>query len=157
MAAKLHSMRKAILADSRRLRQEPALYETQDFEPDKGERELLSLVFRLGLFIVALQTALIHWQHFSPFERESNLRAVLWGAKPTPRYWAVVALDLCAVALAALLVLSVWPQSPNDLPTARLARILPAWILVALLAARCITLSPRRSFAFQTIRWSRGE
>jgi four helix bundle protein len=37
LAAKLHSMRKAILADSRQLREEPALYETQDFEPDKGE------------------------------------------------------------------------------------------------------------------------
>jgi hypothetical protein len=37
------------------------------------------------ILICLLQTALIHYQHFTPFERESNLRAVLWGAKSTPR------------------------------------------------------------------------
>jgi four helix bundle protein len=37
LAAKLHSMRKAILSDSRQLREESAFYETQDFEPDEGE------------------------------------------------------------------------------------------------------------------------
>jgi len=87
------------------------------------------------LFIVALQIALIYWQHFSPFERESNLRAVLWGAKPAPRYWAVLALDVCTVLLVVLLVLSTWSQTPNDLPAARLLRTLPAWIVVSLLAA----------------------
>ena len=56
-------------------------------------------------FIAALQTALITWQHFSPFERESNLRAVLWGAKPAPRYWAVLALDVCTVLLVFVLAL----------------------------------------------------
>ena len=56
------------------------------------------------LYIVLLQTALIHWQHFSPFERESNLRAVLWGARPAPRYWAVLALDVCTSLLVFVLV-----------------------------------------------------
>jgi hypothetical protein len=37
MAAKLHSMRKAILADSRQLHEESALYMTQDFELDISE------------------------------------------------------------------------------------------------------------------------
>ncbi|MCX7839193.1 MAG: hypothetical protein N2559_07015, partial [Anaerolineae bacterium] len=50
-----------------------------------------SLVFGL---VVLLQTALIYFQHFTPFEREMNLRAVLWGARPAPRYWAVLALDV---------------------------------------------------------------
>jgi alpha-glucosidase (family GH31 glycosyl hydrolase) len=91
--------------------------------------------FVLGLFIAALQTALITWQHFSPFERESNLRAVLWGAKPAPRYWAVVALDVCTILLVFLLVLGVWPHSPGDSPVVRVARVLPAWIVTMLLAA----------------------
>ena len=89
----------------------------------------------LFLFIAALQTALITWQHFSPFERESNLRAVLWGAKPALRYWAVLALDVCVALLVFLLTLSVWPPSSGDSSSARLARVLPAWIVAALLAA----------------------
>ncbi len=89
----------------------------------------------LFLFIAALQTALITWQHFSPFERESNLRAVLWGAKPAPRYWAVLALDVCVALLVFLLTLSVWPPSSGDSSSARFARVLPAWIVTALLAA----------------------
>lgn len=89
----------------------------------------------LFLLTVLLQTALIAWQHFSPFERESNLRAVLWGGRPAPRYWAVVLLDVCTILLVALLVLGVWPQSPDDEPLARLARMLPAWVVASLLAA----------------------
>jgi alpha-glucosidase (family GH31 glycosyl hydrolase) len=89
----------------------------------------------LFLLTVLLQTALIAWQHFSPFERESNLRAVLWGARPAPRYWAVVLLDVCTILLVALLVLGAWPQAPDDEPLARLARMLPAWAAAALLAA----------------------
>jgi len=91
----------------------------------------------LFLFIVALQTALIYWQHFSPFEREINLRAVLWGAKPAPRYWAVLALDVCTSLLVFVLVLGLWPTWWGD-PSqaqARMTRTLPAWILIALLAA----------------------
>jgi len=102
----------------------------------------------LFLLTVLLQTALITWQHFSPFERESNLRAVLWGARPAPRYWAVVALDVCTVLLVALLVLGVWPQAPDDLPLDRLARMLPAWVLAALLAAVRITISTIPSSGF---------
>ncbi len=89
----------------------------------------------LFLLICLLQTALIYFHHFSPFERESNLRAVLWGAKPAPRYWAVVVLDLCTGLLLALLVLSLWPQMPGAAPLARLAGLLPAWLGVALLSA----------------------
>ena len=37
LAAKLHSMRKANLSDSRQLREELAFYKMQDFEPAKGE------------------------------------------------------------------------------------------------------------------------
>ncbi len=91
--------------------------------------------FFLFLLIVLFQSALIYYQHFSPFERESNLRAVLWGARPVPRYWAVLALDACTGLLTALLVLSVLPQAQNDAPLARLARTLPAWIVVSLMAA----------------------
>ncbi|MBI5303250.1 MAG: glycoside hydrolase family 31 protein [Chloroflexi bacterium] len=87
------------------------------------------------LIIVLLQTALIHYQHFTPFECESNLRAVLWGAKPGSRYWAVLALDMLTGLLVALLVLGVLPQAPNDEPVARVLRFIPAWILVSLLAA----------------------
>ena len=91
----------------------------------------------LFLFTAVLQTALITWQHFSPFERESNLRAVLWGANPAPRYWAVVALDVCTTLLVFLLVLSVWPQHMRyDLPPlTRIGRMLPIWVLLLLAAA----------------------
>jgi len=89
----------------------------------------------LLLYVILLQTALIYYHHFSPFERESNLRAVLWGARPAPRYWAVVALDACAGLLLLLLALGLWPQSPGDAPLARLVRTLPAGALAALLAA----------------------
>jgi alpha-glucosidase (family GH31 glycosyl hydrolase) len=89
----------------------------------------------LFLLICLLQTSLIYFHHFSPFERESNLRAVLWGAKPAPRYWAVVVLDLCTGLLLALLVLSLWPQVPGAAPLARLVCLLPAWLGVALLSA----------------------
>ena len=91
--------------------------------------------FTLFFLIVLLQTALIYFQHFSPFERESNLRAVLWGAKPGSRYWAVVALDVCVGLLVALLVLALVPMSPRDEPMARAIRFIPAWIVVSLLAA----------------------
>ncbi|MBM3134219.1 MAG: hypothetical protein FJZ89_02820, partial [Chloroflexi bacterium] len=87
------------------------------------------------LLICLLQTALIYFHHFSPFERESNLRAVLWGARPAPRYWAVVVLDLCTGLLLALLVLGRWPQVPGVAPLARLAWTMPAWVVAALLAA----------------------
>jgi len=87
------------------------------------------------LFIAFLQTTLIYFQNFSPFEREMNLRAVLWGAKPAPRYWAVLTLDVCTGLLLALLVLSVLPHADNDTPVARLARTMPVWIIVSLLAA----------------------
>jgi alpha-glucosidase (family GH31 glycosyl hydrolase) len=89
----------------------------------------------LLLLICLLQTALIYFHHFSPFERESNLRAVLWGAQPAPRYWAVVVLDLCTGLLLVLLVLGLWPQVPGVAPLARLACLLPAWLGVALLSA----------------------
>ncbi|MBU1880222.1 MAG: hypothetical protein KJ734_14845, partial [Chloroflexi bacterium] len=89
----------------------------------------------LFVLIAVLQTALIHYHHFSPFERESNLRAVLWGARPAPRYWAVVALDVCTGLLLTLLAIGLWPQTPGDAPLARLARTLPAGALTTLLAA----------------------
>jgi len=89
-------------------------------------------IILLYFLVVLLQTALIHYQHFSPFERESNLRAVLWGAKPAPRYWAVLALDILTGLLLALLVLSVLPASPRDEPSARALRFIPVWITVSL-------------------------
>ena len=89
----------------------------------------------LFLFIALLQTALIYFQHFSPFERESNLRAVRWGAQPAPRYWAVIALDICIGLLVALLALSALPMSPRDEPFARALRFIPPWIVVSLGAA----------------------
>ena len=93
----------------------------------------LSLLLSLG--IVLFQTALIYLQHFTPFEREMNLRAVLWGAKPGTRYWAVLALDALTGLLVALLVLSLVPMSPRDEPLARALRFILAWIVVSLLAA----------------------
>ncbi len=92
-------------------------------------------IILLFLLVTLLQTALIHFQHFSPFERESNLRAVLWGASPAPRYWAVLVLDLCTGLLLALLVLAVLPRADNDLAMARVARALPAWVAVSLVVA----------------------
>lgn len=89
----------------------------------------------LFLLVISLQAALIYYGHFSPFERESNVRAVLWGAHPAPRYWAVVALDVCTGLLLALVVLAILPQAQNDIPLNRLARFFPAWILLSLLAA----------------------
>jgi hypothetical protein len=91
--------------------------------------------FTLFLIIVLLQTALIYFQNFSPFEREANLRAILWGAKPGTRYWAVLALDVCVGLLVAILVLAVLPRADNDAPLARLARFIPIWIAVSLLVA----------------------
>ena len=80
----------------------------------------------LLIFIALLQTALIYYQHFSPFERESNLRAVLWGAKPEPRYWAVLVLDFCTGLLVVLLALGVLPMSPRDEPLVRALRFIAA-------------------------------
>ena len=90
----------------------------------------------LGLFVILLQTALIHYHHFTPFEREMNLRAVLWGAKPAPRYWAVLVLDVCVGLLLALWVLGALPLlSPGDDPQPRALNFLVAWIIVTLSAA----------------------
>ncbi len=89
----------------------------------------------LFFFICILQTALIYYQHFSPFECESNLRAVLWGAKPAPRYWAVLALDALTGLLVALLVLGVLPQAIDDEPVVRVLRFVPTWSAISLLAA----------------------
>ncbi|MBI5651551.1 MAG: hypothetical protein HZC40_14080 [Chloroflexi bacterium] len=92
-------------------------------------------IFVLFFIICAFQTALIHFQHFSPFEREMNLRAVLWGAQPGARYWAVLALDVLTGLLLAFLVLALVPMSPRDEPVVRALRFIPAWIIVSLLAA----------------------
>ncbi len=92
-------------------------------------------LFILFLLITLFQTALIYFQHFTPFERESNLRAVRWGAKPAPRYWAVLVLDVCTGLLVAMLVLSFLPMSPRADPMARALRFIPAWIVTSLLAA----------------------
>ena len=92
-------------------------------------------IFLLFLLIGAFQTALIYFQHFSPFEREMNLRAVWWGAKPGSRYWAILVLDVCVGLLIVLLVLGVLPQDADDEPLIRLARFLPAWIVASFLAA----------------------
>ncbi len=90
----------------------------------------------LFFYIVLLQTALIHYHHFTPFEREMNLRAVLWGARPTPRYWAVLVLDVCVGLLLALWVLSALPLlSPGDDPQPRALNFLAAWIIASLSAA----------------------
>ncbi len=89
----------------------------------------------LFLFITALQTALIYFHHFSPFERESNLQAVLWGARPAPRYWAALALDALTGLLLFVLFIGLWSQVDGADPLARLARVLPAWIVTVLLAA----------------------
>ena len=89
----------------------------------------------LGLLIVLFQTALIYFQNFTPFEREINLRAVLWGAKPAPRYWFVLALDVLTGLLLALCILSILPMSPRDDPLARALRFTPMWIGVSLLVA----------------------
>lgn len=86
------------------------------------------MIVLLFFFITALKTALIYFHHFSHFERASNLMAVVWGAKPAPRYWAVLALDVCSDLLLALLVISLWPRG------AAWAQALPALALAALLA-----------------------
>ncbi len=90
----------------------------------------------LFFYLVLLQTALIHYHHFTPFEREMNLRAVLWGARPTPRYWGVLVLDVCVGLLLALWVLSALPLlSPGDDPQPRAFNFLAAWIIASLGAA----------------------
>ncbi|MEP7199365.1 MAG: TIM-barrel domain-containing protein [Chloroflexota bacterium] len=86
--------------------------------------------YLLFLFICLLQTALIHFHHFSPFEKESNLRAALWGAPVTPRYVAVVVLDVCAGLLLMQLVVGNWLWD-----IASWLRVLPVWILLTLLTA----------------------
>ncbi len=96
----------------------------------------MTLTLGLFFFVAGLQTALIYYQHFSPFEREMNLRVVLWGAKPPPRYWAVILLDVCVGLLLALLMLSTVPLlSPHDDPLPRALRFISAWVVVSLLAA----------------------
>jgi hypothetical protein len=65
-----------------------------------------------------------------------NLRAVLWGAKPAPRYWAVLVLDVCVGLLLALWVLGALPLlSPGDDPQPRALNFLVAWIIASLSAA----------------------
>lgn len=65
-----------------------------------------------------------------------NLRAVLWGARPAPRYWAVLTLDVCTGLLLALLVLSTLPLlSSSDAPLPRALNFIGGWIVVSLGAA----------------------
>ena len=78
--------------------------------------------------IIGLQAALIYFHCFSPFERESNWLAVVRGAKPGPRFWAVALLDLCTALLMALLARSVWPAAPTLSPLEQLARIVGAGV-----------------------------
>ena len=102
--------------------------------------------FTLFFIICAFQSALIYYQHFTPFERENNWLSVRWGAQATPRLWAVGLLDLSTGLLFYSLILAVLPAPMNDvLPesmkvsaTARFLRVLPMWVLTSLL----VTLWP---------------
>ncbi len=58
-----------------------------------------------------------------------------WGRLTAPRYWAVLALDVCVALLVFLLTLNVWSPSSSDSLLALFARVLPAWIVTVLLAA----------------------
>jgi alpha-glucosidase (family GH31 glycosyl hydrolase) len=109
-------------------------------------------LFILFLILCAFQTALIYYQHFTPFERENNFLSIWWGAKTTPRFWAIVLFDICVGLLFYLLILSVLPSAMNDSATAGFWRVLPAWIFVSILVTiwhyhfnRTVILFPRYS------------
>jgi alpha-glucosidase (family GH31 glycosyl hydrolase) len=91
------------------------------------------MIYFLFLILCAFQTALIYYQHFTPFERENNFLSIGWGAKTTPRFWAIVLFDLCVGLLFYLLMLAALPSAMNDSATARFWRVLPAWIFVSIL------------------------
>lgn len=87
------------------------------------------------LAVLLFQTALIYCHHFSPFEKESNLAAVWWGARPGPRYLPVLLLEVCTGLLLGLLVLALWPHMLGVDPLERALRVLPLWVILTLLAA----------------------
>jgi alpha-glucosidase (family GH31 glycosyl hydrolase) len=93
---------------------------------------MLSIV-TLFLLVCAVQAILMDYHHFSDFDRESNLKALLAGAKPSPRYWPVLLLDVCSQALFGLLILEILPITSSTDPLMRLLSALPFLILVFLL------------------------
>ncbi len=114
----------------------------------------------LGLIVVLLQTALIYYQHFTPFERENNFLSIWRGAKSTPRFWAIVLFDICVGLLFYLLILAVLPSAMNDSASARFWRVLPAWIFASLLITiwhyhfnRTIILFPRYGIIARRLAW----
>ncbi len=117
----------------------------------------------LFLALCAFQTALIYYQHFTPFERENNFLSIGWGAKSTPRFWAIVLFDICLGLLFYLLVLSVLPAALNDSATARFWRVLPVWIFASLLISlwhyhfnRTVILFPRYGVIARRLVWLFG-
>ena len=89
----------------------------------------------LFLIIILFQAALLNFHSFSAFERESNWRSLLSGAKPGKRFWPVALLDLCTSLLVGLLALSIFQAAPDLSPARRLAVLLPAWAVLAFLSA----------------------
>ncbi|MBI5031438.1 MAG: glycoside hydrolase family 31 protein [Chloroflexi bacterium] len=106
--------------------------------------------FILFCVLCVFQTALIYYQHFTPFERENNWLSIWWGAKTTPRFWVIVFFDIGVGLLFYLLILAALPSAMNDSTTARFWRVLPMWLFASLLLAiwhyhfnRTIILFPR--------------
>lgn len=80
----------------------------------------------LFLAICVFQSVLAYYQFFSPYEKERNLLAIVWGARPGPRFWAVAALDVLTAALQVLLIVLI-AAPPGSLPTLTSA-LYPAWL-----------------------------
>ena len=117
-------------------------------------------IFSLFCILCLFQAALIYYQHFTPFERENNFLSIWWGAKTTPRFWAILLFDICVGSLFYLLVLAVLPSAMNDSAMARFWRVLPVWIFTSLLVTiwhyhfnRTIILFPRYSVIVRRLAW----
>jgi sulfoquinovosidase len=93
---------------------------------------MMDMMFAL-LALAVFHTLLLLNHHYSAFERESNLRAVLWGAKPAPRYWAALVLDILSALLLSIILYGLLPARGGAL-AGWLSR-LPVFALVGLLSA----------------------
>jgi sulfoquinovosidase len=90
------------------------------------------MIYPLAVFIIVIfiQVALIYWNSFSPFERESNWRSVMGGARPGLRFWAVALVDVCAGLLLVLLAIGVWPHSSERWDELVFIKSFPGWVFV---------------------------
>jgi alpha-glucosidase len=61
------------------------------------------------LWVVALDVALIHFQHYAPYEQAMNLAAVRAGARPAAVFWVVLGMQVFSYGLLARLLLASIP------------------------------------------------